>query len=199
MPAFIYFFKLLYPFRLSNSSFSRVAAAAGGCILLESHLLDAIGRFQTLRGELIDDCALAKRIKSQGYRTWIGITHSARSLRSYNHLGVIWNMVARSAFNQLHYSFLLLLLCTVIMITAFWLPVLGLFFPTIIAKAISIASLGAMMLSYLPLLKFYGVPKVFAAAMPLIGTFYLAMTWTSAIRFWLKDGAEWKGRFYIKK
>ncbi|PIP07490.1 MAG: glycosyl transferase [Syntrophobacteraceae bacterium CG23_combo_of_CG06-09_8_20_14_all_50_8] len=199
MPAFIYFFKLLYPFRLSNSNFSRVAAAAGGCILLETCLLDAVGGFQALRGELIDDCALAKRVKLQGYRTWIGITHSARSLRPYNHLGEIWNMVARSAFAQLHYSFLLLLLCTAIMITAFWLPVMGLFFPVTMAKAISVASLGAMMLSYLPTLKFYGVPKIFAAAMPLIGTFYLAMTWTSAIRFWLKEGAEWKGRFYIKK
>ena len=196
MPAFIYFFKLLYPFSLSNSSSSGVAAAAGGCILLETRLLDAIGGFQALRGELIDDCALAKRVKAHGFRTWVGITHSARSLRPYDHPRAIWNMVARSAFTQLRYSFFLLLLCTVLMITAFWLPVAGLFFPSTTARAVSVASLGAMVLSYLPTLTFYGVPKIFAAAMPLIGTLYLAMTWTSAIRFWRKEGAEWKGRFY---
>jgi len=82
------------------------------------------------------------------------------------------------------------------MITAFWLPVAGLFFPSTTARAVSVASLGVMALSYLPTLTFYGVPKTFAAAMPLIGTSYLAMTWTSAIRFWGKEGAEWKGRFY---
>jgi hopene-associated glycosyltransferase HpnB len=199
MPAFIYFFKLLYPFRLSNSSFPGVAAAAGGCILLHTPLIRAVGGFAALRGELIDDCALAKRVKAHGYKTWMGLTHSVRSHRAYNHLAGIWNMVARTAFAQLRYSALLLFLCSVLMVSAFWLPIAGLFFPATAAKAIAAASLGAMMLSYLPTLKFYRVPGVWAAAMPLIGTFYLAMTWTSAIRFWRRKGAEWKGRSYMKK
>jgi hopene-associated glycosyltransferase HpnB len=199
MPAFIYFFKLLYPFHLSNSSYPRVAAAAGGCILLETRLLQEVGGFQALRGELIDDCALAKRVKSLGHKTWIGLTHSVLSHRPYNDLAAIWNMVARTAFAQLRYSTLFLLLCTVLMMTAFWLPIAGLFFPNPMAKVISAASLGAMMLSYLPTLKFYGVSRVFGLALPLIGSFYLAMTWTSAIRFWLREGSEWKGRSYTKK
>ncbi len=196
MPSFVFFFKLLYPFHLSNSRSSRVAAAAGGCILLETHLLGGIGGFKALRWELIDDCALARRVKSLGHRTWIGLTHSARSLRPYKDLRTIWNMVARSAFTQLRYSTLLLLLCTVIMIIAFWVPVAGLFFPTAIAKIIAAASLAGMMLSYLSTLRFYGLSAIFALAMPLIGTLYLAMTWTSAIRFWRKRGTQWKGRSY---
>ena len=84
MPAFIFFFKLLYPFRLSNNPLSGVAAAAGGCILLETKPLAQIGGFKALRGELIDDCALARRIKARGYKTWIGLTHSVRSIRPYD-------------------------------------------------------------------------------------------------------------------
>ena len=92
MPAFVYFFKLLYPFHLSNSSSSKVAAAAGGCILLETRVLDEIGGFSSLRGALIDDCALAKKVKSRGYKTWMGLSHSVRSLRPYNDMRAIWNM-----------------------------------------------------------------------------------------------------------
>ena len=199
MPTFIYFFKLLYPFSLSNSSFPRVAAAAGGCILMETHLLDKIGAFKSLREELIDDCALAKRVKSLGYRTWIGLTHSVHSLRSYDHLSAIWNMVARNAFTQLHHSVLLLVLCTALMITVFCLPVAGFMFPSIMAKVISALALGTMILSYLPILKFYGLSRNWAIALPLIGTLYLAMTWTSAIRFWKGEGVSWKGRYYTKR
>ena len=198
MPAFVYFFKMLFPFRLSNSSFTRVAAAAGGCILLETRLIKEIGGFKAICNELIDDCALAKRVKSLGYRTWIGLTHSVRSLRSYENLAGIWNMVARTAFCQLRYSAVLLAGTTAIMLTVFWLPVAGLFFPAASAKTISACALAALILSYLPTLKFYGQSRGWALALPLIATLYLAMTWSSAIRFWVGAGSPWKGRFYAR-
>ena len=196
MPAFIYFFKMLYPFRLSNSTFPWVAAAAGGCILVKTEAIREVGGFGALRNELIDDCALAKRVKSPGRRIWIGLSHSARSLRPYDDLRTIWNMVARTAFNQLRYSALLLFLCTVIMIILFWMPVAGLFFPSTVSKIISACALCAMALSYLPTLSFYGLTKAWSLCLPAVGTLYLAMTWTSAIRFWQGKGSEWKGRSY---
>jgi hopene-associated glycosyltransferase HpnB len=196
MPAFIYFFKLLYPFRLSNTGTSRVAAAAGGCILLETRLLHEIGGFDSLRGELIDDCALARRIKTLGYKTWIGLTHSVRSIRPYEKLRTIWEMVARTAFTQLHYSGLVLALCTAIMVLSFVVPGLGLFLPSGMAKFFSALGLAIMILCYLPTLKFYGLPGRWALALPLIGILYLAMTWTSAMRYWLGGGSHWKGRSY---
>jgi hopene-associated glycosyltransferase HpnB len=198
MPAFVYFFKMLYPFRLSNSDFRGVAAAAGGCILLETRLIKEIGGFKVIRHELIDDCALAKRVKSLGYRTWIGLTHSVRSLRSYENLEGIWNMVARTAFFQLRYSAVLLAGTTAMMLTVFWLPVSGLFFPTASAKIISACALAALILSYLPTLKFYKLSGGWAVALPLIAALYLAMTWSSAIRFWVGAGSPWKGRFYSR-
>ncbi len=196
MPAFVYFFKMLYPFRLSNSDFRGVAAAAGGCILLETRLIEEIGGFKAICNELIDDCALAKRVKSLGYRTWIGLTHSVHSLRSYEDLEGIWNMVARTAFCQLRYSAGLLAGTTAIMLAVFWLPVAGLFFPAAGAKIISCCALAAMILSYLPTLKFYQQSRGWVLALPLIATLYLAMTWSSAIRFWVGTGSSWKGRFY---
>ena len=199
MPAFIYFFKLLYPFRLSNTGTSRVAAAAGGCILLETRLLHEMGGFDSLRGELIDDCALARRIKTLGYKTWIGLTHSVRSIRPYEKLRTIWEMVARTAFTQLHYSGLVLALCTAIMVLSFVVPGLGLFLPSGMAKFFSALGLAIMILCYLPTLKFYGLPGRWALALPLIGILYLAMTWTSAMRYWLGGGSHWKGRAYDSK
>jgi len=196
MPAFVYFFKMLYPFHLSNSSFTGVAAAAGGCILLETRLIKEMGGFEAIRNELIDDCALAKRVKLLGCRTWIGLTHSVHSLRSYENLAGVWDMVARTGFCQLRYSAILLVGTTGIMLLAFWLPVVGLFFPTAIAKIVSAAALGILILSYLPTVKFYELPGRWALALPLIATLYLAMTWSSAVRFWFGEGSTWKGRFY---
>jgi len=198
MPAFVYFFKMLYPFRLSNSGFSGVAAAAGGCIMLETRLIKEIGGFEAIRNELIDDCALAKRVKSLGYRTWIGLTHSVHSLRRYDNLAGIWNMVARTAFFQLHYSMLFLVGTTAIMLIVFWLPVAGLFFAPVSAKIISACALAGLVLSYIPTLRFYGRSRAWGLTMPLIAILYLAMTWSSAFRFWVGAGPSWKGRFYTK-
>lgn len=196
MPAFIYFFKMLYPFRLSNSRFPWVAAAAGGCILLKTESLTASGGFSAVRHELIDDCALARQVKSSGGRTWIGLSHSVLSLRVYEDLRGIWDMVARTAFHQLRYSTLLLFLCTVMMIIVFWLPIAGVFIPSALSKIISSGALAAMALSYLPTLRFYRLSFGWALLLPVIATLYLAMTWTSAVRFWQGKGLEWKGRSY---
>jgi hypothetical protein len=159
-------------------------------------VLNAVGAFASLRGELIDDCALARRVKSSGYRTWIGLSRSVRSLRPYNDLGVIWNMVARNGFTQLGYSKLALSFCTIIMLASFLVPGIGLLLSPIYLKLLSAFCLSTMMLTYLPTLRFYGILGWWALAMPVIGTLYLAMTWTSAIKYWLGETAEWKGRTY---
>ena len=196
MPAFIYFFKLLYPFRLSNSRFPWVAAGAGGCILMQREALQEIGGFHSVKGRLIDDCALARQVKKAGYRTWIGLSHSVCSIRPYRRLATIWNMVARTAFNQLRYSVILLLFCSVIMAAMFWAPAAGLLFSGAAIKGLSLCALLAMIATYLPILAFYGLSRWWALLLPLVGTLFLAMTWTSAIRFWQGKGSEWKGRSY---
>jgi len=196
MPAFVYFFKLLYPFELANSTYPKIAAAAGGCLLIETRLLKEMGGFAALKNALIDDCTLARRIKSLGYKTWLGLTHSAHSLRPYQGLQGIWNMVARSAYTQLRYSPLWLAVCTLLMVLGFWVPVVGLWQSNGIILAIT--ALLAMMLAYLPMLKFYHRSPAWALSLPLIGSLYLAMTWSSAIRHWCGQGAAWKGRRYAK-
>jgi hopene-associated glycosyltransferase HpnB len=198
MPAFIYFFKLIYPFRLSNSRRSSIAAAAGGFILLETRLLREMGGFEGLHGEMIEDCALARRIKSRGYTTWIGLSHSVRSLRTYPRLRAVWEMVARTAFTQLRYSPLLLGLCTFLLVVAFWVPVIGVALGSSLPRHVAMIGLAAMILSYLPTLGFFRLPMWWALTMPLIGFLYLGMTWTSAIRYWRGTRSRWKGRIYSK-
>ncbi|MBI2508916.1 MAG: glycosyltransferase [Betaproteobacteria bacterium] len=198
LPAFVYFFRLLYPFRLSNDPrASRVAAAAGGCILLETRVLSEIGGFGALRGAIIDDCALARLVKDAGHATWIGLARAIRSTRRYPALATIWNMVARSAFSQLEYSSLLLLLATAVLLIAFAVPVAGLAAPEPAAQAIALATLGLMGLSYSPTLRYYGLSAGWALAMPVIGVLFAAMTWHSAFRHWLGYGVEWRERRYL--
>lgn len=199
LPAFVYFFKLLYPFRLSNSDTGRVAAAAGGCILTRTQMIESIGGFGSIKNALIDDCALARRVKSSGARTWIGLTHSAKSARPYPTLATIWNMVARTAFAQLLYSNALLLLCTVASVLAFLVPVIigAALFPGL-TSTISMATVLVMLGTYSPVLRYYRIPYYWALGLPFAGALFTAMTWTSALRHWRGRGAIWKGRSYTK-
>lgn len=196
IPAFVYFFKLLYPFRVSNSRSSLVAAAAGGCVLVETAMLETIGGFGTIRGALIDDCALARAVKDAGGRTWIGLTHGAVSRRRMPTLGAIWRMVARSAFAQLRYSTPLLLLCVAMLLLAFWVPLAALLARDPGAWGAGVVALAAMLATYVPLLRYYGLSPVWALTLPLAGTLYLGMTVSSALQAWRGVRSQWKGRVY---
>ncbi|MGH8671668.1 MAG: glycosyltransferase [Burkholderiales bacterium] len=195
MPAFVYFFKLLYPFALSNRPHNPVAAAAGGCILLETRLIEDIGGFGAMRNALIDDCTLARHVKHLGVATWVGVTHAAVMLRNYR-LREIWNMVARTAFTQLRYSPLLLAMCSVCLVTAFIVPFVGLVWGDNPAKFLCIGALTAMLMTYRPTIRYYGLSAAWVTALPLAATLYLAMTWSSAWRYWRGQHSSWKGRAY---
>jgi hopene-associated glycosyltransferase HpnB len=196
MPAFVYFFKLLYPFRLSNSGFRHVAAAAGGCILLKRDVLEATGGFGAVRDALIDDCTLAAQFKRQGHRTWIGLSHAVLSHRAYPGLAPIWNMVARTAYAQLHRSAALLAACTLVMVSAFLLPLAALFSSNGTTVLFGAAALLMMATSYVPLLVYYDLNPLWSAALPAAAVLFLLMTWSSAVRDWQGRGADWKGRNY---
>ena len=197
MPAFVYFFKLLYPFRMANSMKSQVAAAAGGFIMIEASVLEAVGGFGGVRAAIIDDCTLAARIKSKGYLGWLGLTQSIRSTRSGLGLASVWEMVARTAFTQLSYSIPRLLFCSFVMLLAFWAPPVLIFFGYPVG-AVAGLTLLIMIMTYIPILGFYNRSFLWAAFLPVIGALYLAMTWTSAIRYWRGERSRWKGRAYRK-
>lgn len=197
MPAFIFFFKLLYPFGLANKLTSRVAAAAGGCILVETQALRSVGAFANLHNALIDDCTLATHIKRSGLRIFIGLSRSVRSHRGYQDLKPIWEMVARTAFTQLRYSFVLLVSCTLIMISMFWAAPLAFFLlPAQEAYIVSTLAWMVMFITYMPTLIYYQRSPLWSLALPVIGTLYLGMTWTSALRYWRGERACWKDRRY---
>jgi hopene-associated glycosyltransferase HpnB len=195
-PAFIFFFKLLYPFRLGNSARSRLGVAAGGCILICTDQLGMIGGFAALKDSVIDDCELAKRVKSAGGRTWIGLSRSIKSQRGYRTLESFWNMVARTAFTQLRYSILWLLVTTALMVLLFWVPVFGLAYPSIIAKGMAGLGLVSMWAAYFPTVRFYRQTPLLVITLPLVASLYLLMTWSSAIRYWRGERSAWKGRSY---
>lgn len=199
-PAFVLFFKLLYPFARSNDATTATAAAAGGCMLVRADSLRQIGGFAAIRGALIDDCTLAAALKRQRPPIWLGLTHSVRSLRAYPTLGDFWSMVARSAFTQLRYSSWLLLLATALMIVTLLMPVAGVVIGAAAADWPLALTAGAAWLSiaasYWPVVSFYRLPPAWAATLPLAAALFLAMTWSSAIGYWRGTRARWKARDY---
>jgi len=196
MPAFVWFFRLLYPFALANRPGSRTAAAAGGCMLLRRDWLAAIGGFRAVRGALIDDCTLAGRIKRAGGNVWVGLTHGALSRRAFPRLADVSRMVSRTAFAQLRHSRLLLLLCAVLMLAAFPAPWLGLFWSDPVPRAAGAVAVGLSLALYTPILRFYRLSPAWAIGLPIAGCLYLAMTLASAWRHARGRGAHWRGREY---
>ena len=199
-PAFVFFFKLLYPFARSNDATKATAAAAGGCMLVRADALREIGGFAAIRGALIDDCTLAAALKRHRPPIWIGMTHSVRSLRAYATLGDFWSMVARSAFTQLRYSAWWLLLATALMVVTLLMPIVGVVVGVATADLRLTLTAGAAWLAlaaaYWPVVTFYRLPVAAAATLPLAAALFLAMTWSSAIGYWRGTRARWKARDY---
>jgi hopene-associated glycosyltransferase HpnB len=214
-PAFVFFFKLLYPFALANDPRSRVAAAAGGCMLVSTDALRALGGFAGVRGALIDDCALAAALKRAGGTIWLGMSHSVTSLRAYD-FADFWGMVSRSAFTQLKYSAALLLVTTLLMLGVLIAPAVGVAAAGIAAAVPhdALATPGAagwlapgagwlaalawlaMGAAYWPTVRFYGLAPAWALTLPVSGALFLAMTWSSALHYWRGTRATWKNRSY---
>jgi len=195
MPAFIYFFRLLYPFALANRPDSRIAAAAGGCVLIRTQAFADIGGPAGLRTELIDDCALARRIKCNGGRIWLDLTHAAVSRRQYENLATIWEMVTRTAYTQLYYSPWLLAACILLLLEAYAVPVAGLFYPGS-ARWLAVLAMLGMCGSYLPTLRYYGLPGWRVLTLPVAAMLFGLMTLDSARRHLAGHGARWKNRTY---
>lgn len=198
LPAFVYFFKLLYPFALANRSGSRIAAAAGGVILLERSALQDAGGFGAWRGALIDDCTLAVRVKRTGRRCWIGLTHGAQSLHRES-LGDIVHMIARCAFVQLRESLLLTAATSALLVLVFWVPVAALAAAPNPARAVGLLACLAMLAAYLPTLMYYRRNPLAALLLPLAATVFMLAMWYSAWRGVAGTRSVWKGRRYRRR
>jgi len=207
IPAFVFFFQKLYPFPWVNTPTNSTAAAAGGCILIRRQALSRIGGLEVVCQALIDDCALAKAVKSSAKSKlsspasiWLGLTDSTRSLRPYSSLTSIWDMVARTAFYQLNYSPLWLMGTLLGMALIYLVPPLGTIFGILTGNwLIAIAGFSSWLLmagAYLPTLQLYKCSPLLAFCLPAIAFLYNLMTLDSALRHWQGRGGVWKGRVY---
>jgi hopene-associated glycosyltransferase HpnB len=194
IPAFLYFFLMLYPPKWIADEELGTAGAAGGCILLRQEALARIGGLAAIRGEVIDDCALAKAVKLRGGKAWMGLTRKSTSLRAYGTFGEIRDLIARTAFTQLRYSALLLAGTLAGMFLTYAAPVLLLFVHDSTARVLGFVAWLLMTLSFLPTVRFYRLSPVWAPLLPLTAVFYTYATWLSAVRYWMGKGGLWKGR-----
>jgi hopene-associated glycosyltransferase HpnB len=201
VPAFVFFFKKLYPFTWSNTPGRRTAAAAGGSMLVRTDALDAAGGIAAIRGEIIDDCALAAAIKPHR-PIWLGLTRDSRSLRRYERLADVWDMVARTAFVQLRHSWMLLGGTVAGMAILYAAPptgaVVGLLDGSAPLLILGLCAWALMALAYLPTLRLYRRPPIEALLLPVAALLYTLMTIASAWRSLSGGGARWKDRSYSK-
>jgi hopene-associated glycosyltransferase HpnB len=198
IPAFVFFFQMLYPFASVNRRESTMAAAAGGCMLVRLDALEAAGGIEPIRASLIDDCALGRSMKRQG-PVWLGLTASARSLRPYPGFADIRRMVARSAYDQLNYSPLLLALTVIAMTLTYLLPPLMAVQGTGLAQAAGFLTWAIMTVAFLPIVRFYSLTVLWAAALPVIAGCYMLFTLDSALQHWRGKGGLWKGRVQARR
>jgi hopene-associated glycosyltransferase HpnB len=195
IPAFVFFFFKLYPPRRVADPGRRTAAAAGGCMLIRRATLERIGGVDSIRHEIIDDCALARRVKSVG-KVWLGVAGETRSVRPYGSWRPLWDMIARCAFAQINYSTGILVAAIVGMaVTYLAPPLLVLLSGETTAVVLGGVAWLAMTLSFLPILKIYRCPRLVAPLLPAIALFYMAATIFSAVQFWRGRGGAWKGRY----
>lgn len=199
IPAFIYFFQKLYPFPKVNNPDDRIAAAAGGCMLVHMETLKRAGGIEKIKDNVIDDCALACLIKPHR-PIWLGLSDGTRSLRAYESLSPIWHMVTRTAYVQLDHK-LLLLFGTIIGMGVFYVVPLLALSAGLASESMALILLGQvtwliMAWTFLPTLHLYGLNSAWALILPLAGLFYLLMTLDSARVYYAGRGGAWKGRTY---
>ena len=198
VPAYVYFFQMLYPFAWVNDPKKKMAGAAGGCMLVQRKALKAAGGIAAIKNALIDDCALGKVLKKHG-PIWLGLADGVRSLRGYPKWGDIWRLIARSAFTQLQHSLLILAACVAGLALTFLAPPLLAIQPDLGVRVFGLAAWALMALTYLPTLIYYRQPVWWAPLLPLTALFYLAATIDSARRHLMGRGGEWKGRVQAQK
>lgn len=200
VPAFVYLFALLYPFRWSNRPGTRTAAAAGGCSLVRRTALQRAGGVQAIRDAVIDDVALARALKRGGSRIFLGLAERVDSVRPYDDLATLWQMISRSAYAQLRHSLGLLTATALGLVVVFAVPPVAAVAGTVGGDGWTVLAGAAAWLlmagTFAPMLRYYGQPVAAALLLPLTATLYLAMTVDSAIRHHRGRGATWKGRSY---
>jgi hopene-associated glycosyltransferase HpnB len=194
IPAFVFFFFMLYPPRWVADATASTAAAAGGCILIRPSALQRIGGIAAIRGALIDDCTLAAAVKRSGGRIRLDVTQDARSIRAYGSWREIWTVVARTAFTQLNYSTPLLIGTVLGLAVTYLAPPFLAFFGAGWAQFLGVAAWFVMAMAFRPTVRLYGLQTAWALALPAIAAFYAAATIGSAINYWRGKGGQWKGR-----
>ena len=194
IPAFVFFFFLLYPPAWIRNEKRKTAGAAGGCVLISPTILRRAGGIAAIRSEVIDDCALARQVKRAGGRIWLGLATDTVSTRRYETFTEIERMIARTAYRQLNHSVLLLAGTVAGLAITYVLPVALLFGGHTLYAFLGLAAWALMTIAYVPMVRFYKQPPLWAPLLPAVALFYAAATIHSAFKYWTGRGGEWKGR-----
>jgi len=200
LPAFVFFFKQLYPFAWVNRDDRPIAAAAGGCVLARREMLARAGAFESWKSTLIDDCELARRVRAAGGRIWLGLSHGVVSMRRHPDFGSVLETVRRTAYTQLYHNPILLILTLGMLALMFGVPPTAAFAGAVFEQPMVVAAgacgWGLCALAYLPQVRFSRLNPLWSLSLPLAAGLFAIATLDSAIRHHFGAGTGWKGRRY---
>jgi glycosyltransferase involved in cell wall biosynthesis len=80
----------LFSYSEINNPSSSAAAANGQFLMIRRDTYEAIGGHASVAGEVLEDVALAKRVKAAGYRIWFGSGAGLGRVRMYRSFAAMW-------------------------------------------------------------------------------------------------------------
>jgi hopene-associated glycosyltransferase HpnB len=194
IPAFTFFFLMLYPPAWIADSHRRTAGADGGCMLIRPEALARAGGIESIRDAIIDDCSLAKTIKRSGGKLYLGVSTLTSSIRRHESFAKIGRLISRTAFSQLHHSSLMLFATLLGLAVTYVVPLVMTFSASRVPTVLGLVAWAAMTISYFPVIRFYGLKPQWSLVLPIVALFYMGATVWSALQYWSSKGGEWKGR-----
>ncbi len=197
---------ILYPFDYAMDPKRPEMICGGAFILTRRRLYDAIGGHESVKGQIIEDINLGRKLKQAGAKVRLAVTKDLFHGRMYESWPDMWEGLTKNAYAGMEYRwrvFALVVLVTPVVniLPSAWLFVAGalsVWSPGVWSYAALATSLAAVVLQVRPMnavRKVLNLPWGYAFSLPVGSALYLSIIVASFVHYH-RGGNRWKGRSY---